>query len=251
MTEMNLTPEQKLQRVQELAKRLDQQLYGAFQCNKTYMEEINGGNLFAGPYYAESDRMYFSLNPGGWDEPACFDVRLWEKEWYWGITGKSATEKAQLAKNPYWQMSNYFFNSQPTLVSWMAKNKFTTTFVVPWRTRSIASLQNDPKLERAVWHYSCQIIQQMFKDCTPKLLIVSGQDTLKYLRASDCLNCAYTEEARLCYANSKPHPLHPCSKGRLHCGADGGIVTFVIPHFARAKSKPLLEQCAQWLKTNL
>jgi hypothetical protein len=247
--EMSPTNAVKLQKIQDVAKRLNQQLHTDYQDNKTYQDEINGGNLFAGPYYAESDRMYVSLNPGEVknrvkEKKEEFDVNLDDHEWYWGNPEGSSEYR-------HHQNSNYFFHSAPALGSWMASSKFTSTFLMPWRTRSIASLQNDPKLERTVWDYSGQIIRLMFKDCRPKLLIVSGRDTLKYLHEPDCLDCAYKEAARLCYENGEPHRLHPCSRWSLHYGVDGDIDTFVVPHFSRAGSKRLLVQCTQWLEAEL
>ena len=169
-----------LKKIQDTANELNQQLYNEFKNDPIYRKEIDGGYLFAGRYYAESEKIYISLNPGGSKDDdagrSCFYDSLPPIDWYWGYNDPEWCQKYAYPRN-----SNYFFHSVPKLETWMATSKFTSTFVRPWRTLDIDSLKGNPVLEKRVIEYSGKIIQIMFEHCHPQLVIISGKGTLKFL----------------------------------------------------------------------
>jgi len=220
---------------------LDELLHQEFKDDKTYSEQIKGGNLFAGQYYGESDKMYISLNPGSTAGTPSFDVDLDDHDWYWGNVGQSWVND-----HAYHKYANVFFHADKRLESWMREGAFTCSFLMPWRTPKSDSLKENPELRRRVWDYSGRIIRLMFEHCRPGFLIASGVTTLTWLQHPEYLDCLYAEEERLSLGRH-----HQCRKGWLRHGPYGDIRTFMVPHFSYSKSDPLLQECASWLSGKL
>ena len=207
---------------------------------------INGGNLFAGEQYAESNKLFISLNPGPVEDNDKFDINFSENNWYWDNPEKD--------EHDFWKYSNDFFQSVPAFNTWMITGRITSTFLIPWRTDISKNLPRYPELEKLVWQYSGQIIRLFFDYVRPQLIIVSGIQTLEWLCGKDYLQCKYNpivpqsfnpvpEETR----KGKEGQNHQCSIGCLYHNDLGRIYTLQVPHFTRANNEIYRKLGATWM----
>jgi len=244
---------QKLQEIQSLASELNNKLIQDFpslvsdSTNHLVPEApINGGNLFAGKYYAESSKLFISLNPGPVEGNDKFDIDFSENNWYW--------DNPEREKYGFWRNSNDFFQSVPAFNTWMIMGQVTSTFLIPWRTDISNNLPKYPELEKLVWQYSGRIVRLFFDLARPQLIIVSGIQTLDWLCGKDYLHCDYSpmvpkpynpvpEETR----KGKAGQNHQCSIGFFYHNDRGRIYTLQVPHFTRANNGNYRKLGASWV----
>ena len=106
---MEVDAKNKLDEIQQLAEKLNAELYLEFGKEKVD-KLINGGNLLLGNCYAESDKIFMTYNPGKSKEDICkFNTRVAIYNRYWD----DYNDKSYA----FWQHSRLFFNSQPSLRS--------------------------------------------------------------------------------------------------------------------------------------
>ncbi len=117
----------KLKDIQCFSETLNNNLYQEFGYERVN-NLVYGGNLFLGTRYAESDKLFITFNPGKSKEKnGKFNVSLAKYNRYWDDFNDK--------KYTFWYNSRKFFNSNPTLKSWI--NDATSMFLIPWRTDNI------------------------------------------------------------------------------------------------------------------
>jgi hypothetical protein len=226
----------KLQDIQDFAKMLDQQLYREFGSERV-CTLINGGNLFLGEHYGKSDKIFMTFNPGNPKEgPKKFHVEVSPVDRYW--------DNPEAHKYPNWKNCNFFFASQPTLKCWI--HDATSTFLIPWRTDDILALNKDRALKQRVCEYSAQIIHKMLEHHQARMLIVSGVATLRYLASKEFLNFDLNSSVVDRFYLGSNYSNYQCKRVQPNRNYER-LVIFQVPHFSRANSKPLLQQCSLWL----
>ena len=233
----------KLEEIQALATFHHQQLIREFGPEAV----AAGGNLFLGKYYVASDRIFLSLNPGtyrtGHINP--FVVKLRGDNAPWGHPS---------SKFAFWLNCTFFFGCSSGLANWI--EEATSTFAIPWRSRSLSNLRSHPKLEERIRTYSRELLRKMVEHHQAKILIVSGVATVKIV--ADFLGFplnSQTIECRFDGAGYRPYGIYQWmrvnpSKSGIK-GLIGETIIYQVPHFSRAVNKQALRQCASWLWENI
>lgn len=233
----------KLEEIQTLARFYHQQLCGEFGSEAV----AAGGNLFLGKYYAASHKIFLSLNPGTYraGDIKPFVVKLGEHNGPWG---NPSSEFA------FWRNCRFFFSYPSGLADWI--EDATSTFVIPWRSRSLNELRSHPKLEERIRAYSRELLCKMVKHHQAKTLIVSGLATVKILAEFLCFPLDnQTIEYRFDGVGYRPNGIYQWmrinpSKAGIK-GLIGETIIYQVPHFSRATSKKALRECASWLWANI
>lgn len=233
----------KLEEIQALATFYHQQL-----CREFGTEAVAaGGNLFLGKYYAASHKIFLSLNPGTYKvgDIKPFIVKLGEHNGPWGDSS---------SKFAFWQNCRFFFGCPSGLANWI--EDATSTFAIPWRSRSLSDLRSHPKLEEQIRAYSRELLCKMVEHHQAKTLIVSGLATVKIV--ADFLGFPLNSQTIECHfdgAGYRPYGIYqwmrvnPSNSGIR--GLIGETIIYQVPHFSRAVNKQALRQCASWLWENI
>jgi len=233
----------KLEEIQTLARFYHQQL-----CREFGSEAVAaGGNLFLGKYYAASRKIFLSLNPGTYraGDIKPFVVKPREHNGPWG---NPSSEFA------FWRNCTFFFSCPSGLADWI--EDATSTFVIPWRSRSLNELRNRSELWKRIRVYSRELLRKMVEHHHAKTLIVSGVETVKIV--ADFLGFplnSQTIEYRFDGAGYRPYGIYqwmrvdPSNSGIE--GLVGETIIYQVPHFSRATSKKALRECASWLWANI
>lgn len=224
----------KLKDIQNFSEQLNHKLCDDFTY-KRVNQLVSGGNLFLGKCYAESDKLFITFNPGRSKENSDkFNISLSPYNRYW--------DNYEDKKYSFWRNSRLFFKSQ-LLKSWI--NNATSTFLVPWRTNSIASLNNDPELKKRIYEYSGQIVRKMIDHHDAKVIVVSGVATLKGLSSDQFLNFDLGKSVvqSMTFGNGSNYQCKKVNPNRNY----NHLIIFQVPHFSRANSREFLQQCSEWL----
>lgn len=114
--------ESKLKDIQNFAKDFNDRLFREFDSER--LSKLNGGNLFLGAHYAESDKIFMTYNPGKSKKNDCmFNTSLSPCNRYWDNLRDGEKDYA------FWKNSRAFFNSQSLLKSWV--DDATSAFLIP------------------------------------------------------------------------------------------------------------------------
>ncbi len=233
----------KLEEIQALASFYHQQLYREFGPEAV----AAGGNLFLSKYYAASDKIFLSLNPGTYraGDIKPFVVKLREDNGPWGNPS---------SRFAFWRNCTFFFGCSSGLANWI--QEATSTFAIPWRSRSLNDLRNRSELWKRIRVYSRELLRKMLEHHQSKTLIVSGVETVKIV--ADFLGFpldSQTIEYRFDGADYRPYGIYqwmrvnPSNSGIE--GLVGETTIYQVPHFSRATSKNALHECASWLWVNI
>lgn len=236
---MNPKQKQNLVELQLMAQGFNSRLVKEF--GETMFKE--GGDLFLGRYYGESDKIYFGINPGstGRDEDP-FKVCLESRN---GFNPPFRHEGSDIG---YWKRWKTFLSKHHDLDEWF-NGRVTSTFLSPWRTenfRKLKKLNGDSKGE--LYKLSSQLLWKMLEDHNAKILIVAGLDGVHL----------FNELIKL--GGGKPawnyKDVNAVGKGKgkryaKHEILEKGITVLQVPHFSRWLPSQTLESLAVWLRVQL
>lgn len=211
-----------LQRLQEKARFYHQALVDEFGPEAL----AAGGNLFLGWRYAQTDRIYFGLNPG-----TARGRR--EHPFVTDLLAREETPLHQEGDFAYWRNFRRFFTSPP-LRQWMEDT--THAFLVPWRTSSVAALRKAPWYERAL-EYAGELVRTMIGDHRARIIVVAGKQCLALLASKWVLDFDWQASV----VDSHGHGTYQWRKV-LH----GEMTIYQLPHFSRANSESRLAPCRAW-----
>jgi len=227
-----------LEEIQTLAKFYDQELRKKFGSDAV----AAGGDLFLGNCYAKSAKIFFGLNPGTYKagDSNPFIVKLAPNNGPWGHPS---------SQFPYWRNCTFFFGSSARLSSWLADA--TSTFLIPWRSHTLAELWRHRDLAEQIYKYSGALVRKMIEHHQARTLIAAGVESLRTLALPDFRNfpldnrtIAYHFDGTSCY--SGPRGIYQWRKV-----IDRELVLYQIPHFARSSNRKALTDCVLWLEEDI
>lgn len=228
--------ERKRQAVCELARTFDADLKRRFGA-----EHFSAGYcLLLGRYYAESNYVYFSLNPGWPRNGLLVDPTSPE-----GYNVPFRNPEALRKQYVYLHNCQRFFSAHPSLDGWI-DNGVTSAFLVPWRTSNMSELRRLNQVTGGQL-FSCagRLVKQIIRDHEAKLLITAGKSALDLLGSLGVMEEKLEESAAL-----GPGKSYQWSKCKLAIG--GSEVTVLrIPHFSRANSPTRMGGLGAWLMEEL
>ena len=230
-----------LQEIQDLAMSYDERL------RKEFPKEVTaGGNLFLGKHYRASPKIFLSLNPGtyraGTIKPFEVELRQYNRPW----------EKPE--KYAFWRNCTRFVSSSPGLADWI--EDATSTFVIPWRSRSLNDLRDRSELWERTQTYSRDLLRKMVEDHHAKTLIVSGLATVRIVAEfldfplnSQTIEYRFDGSGYLPYGIYQWMRVNPSKSATK--GLAGETIIYQVPHFSRSTNKKALHECASWLWANI
>ena len=188
-----------------------------------------GGDLFLGSCYAQTNRIYFGLNPGMVKDMQeyPFATKLLNPG-----TGPLYEEEEEDPPQ-YWRNFRRFFGSPP-LLQWM--DKTTHAFLIPWRTPTVAALRKARWYERAL-EYAGDLVRTMIDDHQARIVVVAGKQCLEFLASKWFLD--FDWQAHVVEAHG--HGTYQWRKVRY-----GELAIYQLPHFSRANSESRLAPCRAW-----
>jgi len=230
----------KLKEIQEMALSLHRSLVDEFrdECFK------RGGCLFLGKFYAESDLIYFGLNPGLTGEAVDpFDVQLRAD----GYNPPFLNSEEGNRTFSYWRNWDKFLSNHPDLRTWF-NERVTSTFMVPWRTANVRELERlNTATGGKVFRYSGQLLRKMIEHHQARLIMVGGKRCLHLLNQLMDGPWDPKEVETPCEG---PGRIYQWRCRRLLLGKSA-IKILQVPHFARANDLRKLSIFADWLKRKL
>lgn len=243
--EMDRSAQEKLSEIQEMARRFHSELKKEFDA-EMFSE---GGCLFLGRNYGQSDRIYFGLNPGtgGLKLGHPFDVEV-EHD---GSSNRPFNNSDQANKDiRYFGNWHRFLSAHADLRRWF-NDRVTSTFLVPWRTHNGEELADlSEATDGKLYNYSGQLVRKMTEHHDAKLLIVGAKRGLHLL--NELLGVT---------AINSGGPWDPRDVEKPFDGPGGiyqwrkrcfdGVTVLQIPHFSWARSLAKLEGFAAWLREEL
>ena len=183
------TREDKLKEIQTMAKDFNDSLQPDFKRIGFNYE----GNLFLGRFYAESDGIYFGLNPGlTYQEKDDFVTRLEDGDGF----NRPFRNPDDFNRNfQFGREFQRFLTAHPDLDQWF-NNKVTSTFLCPWRTKDRNALYklNDSTKDK-LFKYSSQLVWKMVEHHDAKVLVVVA------LNGVHLFNELFKREKRRCACN--------------------------------------------------
>ncbi len=233
---MNPKQKQNLAEIQEMAQRFHRSLVDEFgEANF-----IQGGDLFLGRYYGESDRIYFGINPGATNrDEDPFKTGLETRE---GFNPPFRHEGSDIGN---WNKWKGFLSKHRGLDEWF-NNKVTSTFLCPWRTKNGEVFE---KLNRAtkdkLYQYSSQLVCKMIDHHNPKVLVLAG------LKAVHLFNELMLRAGKRAWDFKEVNATGKSKKYAKHWFGEKGIAVLQIPHFSWPISNKALDSLAEWLRTEL
>jgi hypothetical protein len=222
--------------IEEQARRFDAELKREFG-----VEHFRAGYcLLLGCYYAQSDYVYFSLNPGF---PR--NGSLLNPESSAGYNVPFRNPEALRKQYVYLHNCQRFFSSYPQLNRWI-NNGITSAFLVPWRTSDTSELRRLNQLTHGrLFFHAGQLVKQIIRDHQAKLLVTAGKSALGLLE--DLGVVEKTWEQSVSWGSGKSYQWSRCKlliEGRE-------ISVLQIPHFSRANSPAKMRDLAGWLMEEL
>ena len=222
----------KREAIQEQVKKFDAALKQEFGA-----EHFRAGCcLLLGRYYAQSDCVYFSLNPGF---PR--NDTLLNPESSGDYNVPFCNPEALRKQYVYLHNCERFFSSYSPLNTWI-NDGITSAFLVPWRTSDTGELRRLNQLTHGrIFFYAGQLVKQIIRDHRAKLLITAGKSALYLLKELGVVEKTLEQSAVW-----GPGKSYQWSKGKLLI--EGRKISFLqIPHFSRANSPVKMRALASWL----
>ncbi len=229
----------KLREIEEMAGDFNHRLLPDF--GRTGFS--HGGNLFLGRFYAESDRIYFGLNPGLTGRPKDPFLTCLEDDDGFNRPFRNPDE---FNKNfQFGREFQRFLAAHPDIDRWF-NDKVTSTFLCPWRTRDRNALYKlNDSTEDKLFKYSSQLVWKMVKHHDAKVLVVVGLNGVHLFnellkRKEGSYSWDYNE------VNAKGK-----IPGYAKYGVPGTEITLLQILRFNPKRRPLLESLADWLRVEL
>jgi hypothetical protein len=232
----------KLQEIQDMATTLHRSLVEEF--GEDMFNE--GGCLFLGRFYAESNRIYFGLNPGtrGLESGQPFKVELEQGDDF-NPPFRNPEEGNRLFA--YWRNWARFLSRHQDLSDWF-NDRVTSTFLVPWRTRDGAQLDEmNEATEGKVFEYSGRLVRRMIEHHSAELLIVSGKRSLHLL--NELMPGPAWDWREINASFEGPGAIYQWRRKTLRL--DREITVLQIPHFSYARNLDSLSTFAGWLRNQV
>ncbi len=228
--------QKKRRAIQEQARRFDRELKREFGA-----EHFRAGYcLLLGRYYAQSNCVYFSLNPGFPRNGVLLNP---ESSGDYNVPFRNP--EALRRQYVYLHNCERFFSSYPRLDHWI-NNGITSAFLVPWRTADTSELRRFNQFTQGrLFFYAGQLTIQIIRDHQAKLLITAGKSALDLLR-----DLGVVEETLEQSGPWGPGKSYQWSKSRILIGGRE-VNVLQVPHFSRANSLAKMRDLAQWLTEEL
>ena len=228
--------EEKRQNIKEQVKKFDAELKREFGA-----EHFRAGYcLLLGRYYAESDCIYFSLNPG-------FPRNgiLLNPESSGDYNVPFCNSEALRKQYVYLHNCERFFSSYPSLNRWINAG-ITSAFLVPWRTRDTGELRRLNQFTQSrLFCYAGWLVKQIIRDHGARLLVTAGKSALDLLQDLGVVETISEQSAA--WGPGKSYQWSTCKlliEGRQ-------VSVLQIPHFSRANSPAKMRDLALWLTEEL
>ena len=228
-------------------KRLRELILARFEwlCENDYPHKHRraGGHLLLGPCYAiPGQPLFVGINPGGKDESA--EIVTCPHPVNILLKGCNSEDHEQR----FWRNSATFFSSTSSAFQKMMKQA-TFSFCIPYRTPSWNGLP--ARERRLLMDASAPVFFQMLKDCNPPFIIASGVAASTIL--SDDSFTGWRDREVL----TRPARNFSVSVTRRISGTKAADVApslraiYLVPHFSRTNSRPILSECARTLEMSL
>jgi hypothetical protein len=233
---------EKLKEIQEMGLAFHNSLVAEF--DKDLFRE--GGCLFLGKFYADSNTISFGINPGtgGLKSGHPFGVDLDKEE------GSNRPFKcSERARKDIRLFGNWhrFLSECPDLCRWF-NDRVTSTFLVPWRTENTRELAKLNKTTKGkIYEYSGKLVLRMIDHHEATLLIVAGKRGLHLL--NEVLPGGPWVPKELERLFFGPGGFYQWRKRFLTL--NNRITVLQILHFARASNLEKLKELAQRLRDEL
>jgi len=233
------TPEDKLKEIRKMAEDLNQSLVPDFE----RIGFRHGGNLLLGRFYAESDRIYFGLNPGLTDRASDeFCTRLEDDD---GFNSPFRNPEDFNENFQFGREFQRFLTAHPDLDRWF-NNKVTSAFLCPWRTENRKELYrlNDSTNDK-LFQYSSQLFWKMIEHHDTKVIVVVA------LHGIHLFNELFMrKEQRSAWNYRYVNALGRSPGHAKYCVPGKGITLLQIPRFS-PRSRRGHESLADWLRIEL
>lgn len=233
---VNTSAQGKRQAIQEQVRKFDAELKRRFGA-----EHFRAGYcLLLGCHYAESDCVYFSLNPGFPRNGVLVNPESSE-----GYNVPFRNPEALRKQYVYLHNCERFFSSYSLLDRWI-NHAITSAFLVPWRTSDTSELRRLNQLTQGqLFFYAGQLVTQIIRDHGAKLLITAGKSALDLLEKLGVVESVFEQSGPW-----GPGKSYQWSKCKLLIG--GRVLNVLqVPHFSRANSPAKMHDLAQWLAEEL
>ena len=228
--------ETKLRAIRQLVQKFDTELREEFGA-----EHFAAGYcLLLGRYYAQSNYIYFSLNPGFPRNGSLLDPASPK-----GYNVPFQNPEALRKQYVYLHNCQRFFAAYPPLERWI-NHRVTSAFLVPWRTPDMSGLHRLNQLtDGRLFAYAGRLVKQIIRDHEAELLITAGKSALDLLSELG-VTAKKLEESRR-YGPGKSYQWSKCK-----LVIDGREVSVLqIPHFSRANSPAKMRELGLWLMDEL
>lgn len=233
------TPEDKLREIQKMAKDFNESLLPDFE----RMGFSAGGNLLLGRFYAESDRIYFGLNPGLTHRPN--DPFVTDLEDDDGFNSPFRNPDDYNKNVQFGREFQRFLTAHPELDRWF-NNKVTSAFLCPWRTKDRNALYklNDSTKDK-LFQYSSQLVWKMIEHHDAKVIVVVA------LNGVHLFNELFKrKEGKPPFNHNDVDAIGRTPGYANYCVPGKGITLLQIPRFSSSRRK-VLEPLAAWLGREL
>jgi hypothetical protein len=235
----NRTPEDKLREIQEMAVDFNESLLPDFA--RTGFS--NGGNLLLGRFYAESNRIYFGLNPGlTGRERDEFRTCLEDDDGF----NRPFRNPEDFNRNfQFGREFQRFLTAHPDLDRWF-NNKVTSALLCPWRTKNRSALfKLDQSTNGKLFKFSSQLVWKMIEHHDAKVIVVVGLNGVHL----------FNELFKLRVGSPAWNYREVNAIGRSpgyakYSVPEAGITLLQIPRFNPARRK-ILDSLAEWLRSAL
>lgn len=229
------TAEDKLNEIQKMAKDFNESLLPDFE----RIGFNSGGNLFLGRFYAESDRIYFGLNPGPTHRPE--DPFLTCLEDGDAFNGPFRNSSDFNTDNPFGREFQRFLTAHPDLDQWF-NNKVTSTFLCPWRTENRNALYRLNKdTGDKLFQYSSQLVWKMIEHHDAKVIVLVA------LNGVHLFNELFkVKEGKPAFNHNDVDAIGRTPGYADYCVPGKGITVLQIPRFSSSRRK-VLEPLTAWL----
>ncbi len=234
------TREDKLKEIQKMAKGFDESLRPDF----ARIEFSYGGNLLLGRFYAETDRIYFGLNPGLTHLPEGEDKFLTCLQDDDGFNRPFRNPEDFNRNFQFGREFQRFLTAHPDLDQWF-NNEVTSAFLCPWRTRNRNALYKlNDSTKGKLFEYSSQLLWKMIEHHDAKVIVVVG------LNGVHLFNELFMRKAGSPAWDYREVNAIGKSPGYARYDVPGGITLFQIPRFSSARRRAL-ESFAEWFRKQL